>query len=158
MELIFIMFAAWLAGLSRGNQKNGLVPIREIGYETLGRPVMTGSGTRTERGAGLGLIGKAQQFLQEALLANGVQHVEVVESFPRPVFRVGIFGSFFQMLYRFVRCGGEQFVVTPKLRRQPAGGTFGQNTLQERNFSPVIELGSFPDLRFENQIKRSIER
>src|SRR5271165_6223557 len=98
MKLVGVVLAAGLAGLSRGDEEDGTIPIREIGYKAFGRAMVAAGGAGAEGGTGLRLVGKAKEFLQKALAAEGMQHIQIVEALPLPVFGVGLVGAFFQTL------------------------------------------------------------
>src|SRR5438045_3032048 len=74
-KLVCVVGAAGLTGLAAGDQHDGFVPVSQISDEAHGGTVMLGSGTRAVGGAGLRLVGNAQESFQPASAAKRMDHV-----------------------------------------------------------------------------------
>src|SRR5207302_10720144 len=67
-KLVGVVTAARLPRFARGNQQNGLVPVRGIGHEAHGRPVSLCRRTDAVNGARLRLSRNAENCLQKAFM------------------------------------------------------------------------------------------
>ena len=61
-ELIGIVDAPWLAGLSRGNHQNGIVPIARVCHEAHGRAMRLGGRTYAVNSSRLRFVRNAEEL------------------------------------------------------------------------------------------------
>src|SRR5271169_5116195 len=84
-KLIGIVAAAGLAGFSRGNEQDGLIPITGVCHEAQrGTMSLSGRAHAVERSR-LRLVGTAEEALQQALAADGMEHIQRVKALPSPI-------------------------------------------------------------------------
>ena len=88
-KLVGVVFTAGLAGLSGSNQHDGIIPVCKIGHEALGRAMGPAGSARAPNGACLRAPGNAEQFFQSAVVADGVEHFQIVEMAPGPIRGIG---------------------------------------------------------------------
>src|SRR6267143_7223974 len=84
-KLIGIVAAPWLAGLSRGNQQNGIVPIARVCHKAHGRAMRLRRCTYAVNSSRLRLVRNAEELFEQSFAAHRRNHAERVGVFPSPV-------------------------------------------------------------------------
>jgi len=87
-----------------------------------------------------------------------MQHIQIVEALPLPVFGVGFIGAFFQALDGAIGGGAQEFVIILELRWEPPRGALGKDALQKSQFAPMVELRVLAKMGFEDEIERAVQR
>src|SRR5713226_3230671 len=118
-KLIGVMAAARLAGLSRGNQQNGFIPVSRVADKAHGGAVSIGSGANAVASARLGFVRNAEKFPQQALPPDVVIHLQGIEAFPRPILNAVALGLLSQGGDSLVGGSDQQLVVVLVARWQP---------------------------------------
>src|SRR6266446_6569007 len=129
-ELIGVMTAARLAGLSCRNEQDGLVPVGRISDESHCRAVvLQGSSHNAVFSSRLRFARDAEKAFQRALVADGMQHVQRSEPAPGPVFDALALALFGESGNDTIGSRGEQFVIALIGGRKPLRRAVGQNSL-----------------------------
>src|SRR5208337_1153903 len=139
-------------------EEDGTIPIRKVGHKAFGGAMVAAGGAGAVSGAGLGLIGKAKELFQKAFVAEGMQHIQIVEALPLPIFGVGFISAFFQTLDGPIGGGAQEFVIVPKLHGEPTRGALGKDALKKSEFAPMVEFRVLAKMGFEKQVQRAVQR
>jgi len=105
-KLIGIVAAAKLAGLSRGEEEDGFVPVSGVADEAHGGTVSLGGRAHAVLRSRLWLVRNAQKALQHTLATDGMKHVKGVEALPFPVFHAFTLALLSQTSYSFISGSG----------------------------------------------------
>src|SRR6266436_10347238 len=84
-KLIGIVAAPRLAGLSRGDQQDRMVPIARICHKAHGRPMGLRRRSDAVNGSRLRFVRNAEELFKQSFAADRMNHVQRVETFPGPV-------------------------------------------------------------------------
>src|ERR1700730_16409713 len=157
-KLICVMRTAGLTGLAAGDEHDGLVPVADVGDESHGGAVVFCRCTRAVSGAGLRLVGDAEESLEKACAAQWMDHVQGVKLLPGPIVDSRFVAQLREARYSAVRGRGQQLIVSLVAYGQPLRGALGQNFLQESCSSPRIQACFFAEIRFQEDSKRCATR
>src|SRR5260370_13657114 len=106
-KLIGVMAAAWLSGLSRGDEQNGFIPVSRVADKAHRGAVGMGGGANAVDGSRLGLVRDAEESLQQAFVPKRMEHVQGVKALPRPILNAIALALIGQIGYGKVRSRGE---------------------------------------------------
>src|SRR5713226_3722662 len=148
------MAAARLAGLSRGNQQNGFIPVSRVADKAHGGAVSIGGGANAVASARLGFVRNAEKFPQQAFPPDVVKHLQGIEAFPRPIFNPVALGLLRQGGHSLVGGSDQQLVVVFVGRWQPLRWPIGQDFLQKGSSSPAVQIRLVSKERLEDGFER----
>src|SRR4029077_6422231 len=92
--------------------------------------------------------------LQESFVTNWMEHVQGVETFPRPILDPLALALLGQLGHGDGGRGDKQFVIVLIGRSQPLRGPIGEGFLEERGAPPLIKTGIFSQKRLEEEVER----
>src|SRR5882762_2472855 len=87
-----------------------------------------------------------------------MDHVQSVEALPGPIIDARFVTQLGHASYRAIPGPNKQLVVSLVSDWKPLGGALGENSLQERSFSPRIQAGFLAQIWFENYGDRGAAR
>src|SRR5712691_8504368 len=105
-KLIGVVAAAGLAGLARGDEQNGFIPVSGVCHKAHRWTVSFCGSTHAIKRSRLGLVGDAEEPLQHTFATKGMKHVQGVKAPPRPIFDAIALALFGQLGHREVGSGG----------------------------------------------------
>src|SRR6267378_2726399 len=157
-KLIGIVAAPRLAGLSGGNQQNGIVPIAQVCHKAHGRAMRLRDRAYAVNSSRLRFARNAEELFQESFAAQRMNHAERVGVFPSPILDTLAPTLLDEPLHRLVSGCGQQIVVALERSRQPLRRSIRKYPLQKRGRAPLIDCRFFSQERLKKKLYRCAPR